>query len=36
MDMVVRRLKGFTWLAEVMQGVKFIDGVREYQPRAAA
>jgi hypothetical protein len=26
-----RRLKGFNWLAEVIRGVKFIDGVREDQ-----
>jgi putative transposase len=26
-----RRLKGFNWLAEVIRGVKFVDGVREDQ-----
>src|SRR5205085_5791785 len=24
-----RRIKGFDWLAEVIRGVKFVDGVRE-------
>jgi transposase-like protein len=31
-----RRLKGFNWLAEVIRGVKFVDGVREDQQLAAA
>jgi putative transposase len=31
-----RRLKGFTWLADVIRGVKFVDGVREHQQLAAA
>jgi putative transposase len=31
-----RRLKGFTWLAEVIRGVKFVDGVREHQQLTAA
>lgn len=31
-----RRLKGFNWLAEVIRGVKFVDGVREHQQLEAA
>jgi putative transposase len=30
-----RRLKGFAWLAELIRGVKFVDGVREHQQLAA-
>ena len=26
-----RRITGFDWLAEVIRGVKFVDGVREDQ-----
>jgi putative transposase len=26
-----RRLKGFDWVAEVIRGVKFVDGMREDQ-----
>jgi hypothetical protein len=26
-----RRLKGFNWLAEVIRGVKFVDGMLEDQ-----
>ena len=26
-----RRLKGFDWLAEVIRGVKFVDGIRQDQ-----
>jgi putative transposase len=31
-----RRLRGFTWLAEVIRGMKFVDGARENQQLAAA
>jgi len=31
-----RRLKGFNYLAEVLRGVKFVDGVREDQQLQAA
>jgi transposase-like protein len=31
-----RRLKGFSWLAEVIREVKFVDGVREHQQLEAA
>lgn len=31
-----RRIKGFNWLAEVIRGVKFTDGVKQDQQLAAA
>ena len=31
-----RRLKGFNWLAEVIRGVKFVDGVKQGQQLEAA
>jgi hypothetical protein len=29
-------MKGFNWLAQVLRGVKFVEGVREDQQLAAA
>jgi hypothetical protein len=31
-----RRLKGFNWLAEVIRGVKFADGVKQENQQLAA
>ena len=35
-ELSFRRLKGFTWLTEVMRGVKSVDGIREHQQLAGA